>query len=116
MDPRKFSVIVLSVKRPFSYPPLSGRKAIDCMKTLTKRGHSVIARTSAHGITEDLTLSRNDRGHYLGAFIRSNIRLAHSASTSWVMASITACQQRLRRACWMSGLSVCLYMPEPYSL
>lgn len=53
---RQFSVIVTSVKRPFSYPPLSGSKALACMETLTKRGHAVIARTSANGITEDLTL------------------------------------------------------------
>ena len=54
---RQFEVVVPRPRKPaLLYPPMNGDKALRNMETLTGRGFKPIARTTANGITETLTL------------------------------------------------------------
>ncbi|ABD72138.1 hypothetical protein Rfer_4452 (plasmid) [Rhodoferax ferrireducens T118] len=57
MTERMFTVLVPQPGKPaMAYPPQTGDKALANMQVLKSRGHEPIARTSANGITEDLSL------------------------------------------------------------
>lgn len=57
MSERMFTVLVPQPGKPaLAYPPQTGDKALANMQVLKTRGHEPIARTTANGITEDLTL------------------------------------------------------------
>lgn len=57
MSERMFTVLVPQPGKPaLAYPPQTGDKALANMKVLKSRGHDPIARTSANGITSDVSL------------------------------------------------------------
>lgn len=57
MSERMFTVLVPQPGKPaMAYPPQTGDKALASMKALKTRGHDPIARTTANGITSDLSL------------------------------------------------------------
>jgi len=57
MAERLFTVIVPVPGKPaLAYPDLTGEKAVETMETMKSRGYEPVARTTANGITEDLTL------------------------------------------------------------
>lgn len=52
-----FTVLVPQPGKPaMAYPPQTGDKALANMQVLKTRGHDPIARTTANGITSDLSL------------------------------------------------------------
>jgi hypothetical protein len=54
---REFVVLVARPgKQPMGYPPAEGGAALKSMETLAGRGLTVAARTTANGITEELTI------------------------------------------------------------
>lgn len=54
---RTFVVLVAQPgKQPIGYPAAEGPAALKNMETLAGRGLTVAARTTANGITEDLTV------------------------------------------------------------
>ena len=54
---RLFAVIVtIPGAKALTYPPKSAGKALANMVILSTRGHAPIARTTANGVTEDLSL------------------------------------------------------------
>jgi hypothetical protein len=54
---RMFEVIIPQTgnKPSLLYPKTNGKKSLALMETMTKRGFKPIARTTANGITEELT-------------------------------------------------------------
>lgn len=53
---RQFEVIVPDARsKGLVYPKMDGWKATKLLKDLTAKGHAPIARTTANGITEDLS-------------------------------------------------------------
>lgn len=57
MAERMFTVLVPQPgKPPMAYPPQTGDEALANMQVLKSRGHEPIARTSANGVTEELSL------------------------------------------------------------
>ena len=57
MSERMFTVLVPQAGRPpLGYPPQTGDKALASMQVLKSRGHDPIARTTANGITSDLSI------------------------------------------------------------
>lgn len=57
MSERMFTVLVPQPGKPaMAYPPQTGDKALANMQVLKTRGHDPIARTTANGITSDLSL------------------------------------------------------------
>lgn len=56
MTERMFTVLVPQQGKPaLAYPPQTGDKALTSMQVLKSRGHEPIARTTANGITSDLS-------------------------------------------------------------
>jgi hypothetical protein len=57
MSERMFTVLVPQPGKPaLAYPQQTGDKALANMQVLKNRGHEPIARTTANGITSDLSL------------------------------------------------------------
>jgi hypothetical protein len=58
MVERTFSVMVIRYGlKALVYPDQTGEKALASMSRLKARGFDTVARTSANGVTEDLTLA-----------------------------------------------------------
>lgn len=56
MAERIFTVLVPQPGKPaLAYPPQTGDKSLANMQVLKSRGHDSIARTTANGITSDLS-------------------------------------------------------------
>lgn len=57
MSERMFTVLVPQQGKPaLAYPPQTGDRALANMQVLKSRGHVPIARTTANGITSDLSI------------------------------------------------------------
>lgn len=53
---RLFHVYVLQKPKPLRYANLDGNRALDLMLAMKERGFETVAETTAHGITEQLSL------------------------------------------------------------